>query len=78
MREADHSPLEVRMTVARNDYRMDRVSSLAICEEIGDRLRQILAQTTRRLPKHMINLVKRMATEKPSTLPLTPKPEVTP
>ena len=66
------------MTVARNnDHQMDRASSVAICEEMGDRLRQILAQTTRRLPQHMINLVKRMATEKPR-LPLTPKPEVTP
>jgi hypothetical protein len=65
------------MFVARNDNQIDRACSLAICEEMGDRLRQILAQTTRRLPQHMINLVERMATEKLSTLPLIPKPEAT-
>lgn len=66
------------MTVARDDYQMDRASSAAIREEMGDRLRQILAQTTRRLPQHMINLVKRLTTEKPIRLPLAPKPQVTP
>jgi hypothetical protein len=64
------------MTIARNDTQIDRASSAAICEEIGDRLRVTLALKPHRVPRHMMHLVERMAADKPVILRLTPKTEV--
>jgi hypothetical protein len=77
----DRAPLmanfsEAGMTIARNDTQIDHASSAAICEEIGDRLRLTLALKPHRLPRHMMNLVERMAADKPVILRLTPKTEV--
>ena len=44
-----------------NDIHIDRVSSAAICEEIGDRLRIDLTGKPVRLPRHMRTLVEQMA-----------------
>jgi hypothetical protein len=66
------------MTVARNNSRIDRACSAAICAEMGERLRLILARTTQRMPQRMINLIKRMATDRPVALRPATKPEVTP
>jgi hypothetical protein len=66
------------MIVARNHSLTDRASSAAIFQEMGDRLRVILGRTTRRLPQHMLDLVKRMAITEPVTPRLDSKPEVTP
>jgi hypothetical protein len=45
----------------RNDIQIDRVCSVAICEEVGDRLRISLAGVPGRLPQHMMMLVEQMA-----------------
>jgi hypothetical protein len=45
----------------RNDTQIDHVSSAAICEEIGDRLRIKLKGEPNRLPQHMTMLVEQMA-----------------
>jgi hypothetical protein len=45
----------------RNDIQIDRVSSAAICEEIGDRLRIDLTGKPDRLPRHMRMLVEQIA-----------------
>jgi hypothetical protein len=47
--------------VVRKDIQIDRVSSAAICEEIGDRLRIDLTGKPDRLPRHMRMLVEQMA-----------------
>jgi hypothetical protein len=47
--------------VVRNDTQIDHVSSAAICEEIGDRLRINLRGEPVRLPQHMMMLVEQMA-----------------
>jgi hypothetical protein len=44
----------------RNEIRIDHVSSAAICEEIGDRLRTNLTGEPVRLPQHMMMLVEQM------------------
>jgi hypothetical protein len=48
-------------SAVRNDIPIDRVSSAAICEEIGDRLRIDLTGKPGRLPRHMRMLVEQMA-----------------
>ena len=45
----------------RNDNQIDHASSVAICEEIGDRLRIDLTGEPDRLPQHMTMLVEQMA-----------------
>ncbi len=45
----------------RNQIQINRVSSAAICEEIGDRLRISLKGAPGRLPQHMVMLVEQMA-----------------
>ncbi len=45
----------------RNEIRIDHVSSAAICEEIGDRLRISLPGEPVRLPQPMMMLVEQMA-----------------
>ena len=45
----------------RNDIQIDHVSSAAICEEIGDRLRITLTGEPNRLPQHMMMLIEQMA-----------------
>ena len=45
----------------RNDIHIDRVSSAAICEEVGDRLRIGLTGKPERMPQHMRMLVEQMA-----------------
>jgi len=45
----------------RNDIHIDRVSSAAICEEVGDRLRIGLTGKPERLPDHMRMLVQQIA-----------------
>jgi len=45
----------------RSDIQIDRVSSAAICEEIGDRLRIDLTGKPDRLPQHMRMLVEQLA-----------------
>jgi hypothetical protein len=45
----------------RNDIQIDRTSSAAICEEMGDRLRISLKGESERLPQHWIMLVEQMA-----------------
>jgi len=47
--------------LSRNDTQIDHVSSAAICEEIGDRLRINLTGEPDRLPQHMTMLVEQMA-----------------
>ena len=44
-----------------NDIQIDRVSSAAICEEIGDRLRIDMTGESERLPQHMRMLVQQIA-----------------
>jgi len=44
-----------------SDNQIDHVSSAAICEEIGDRLRTNLTGAPVRLPQHMMMLVEEMA-----------------
>jgi hypothetical protein len=46
---------------ARNDIHIDRVSSAAICEEVGDRLRIGLTGKPERLPQQMRMLVEQIA-----------------
>lgn len=50
----------------RNDIRIDRACSAAICEEIGDRLRIELASEPNRLPQHVMMLVDQMAADQRS------------
>jgi hypothetical protein len=45
----------------RNDIQIDRASSAAISEEMGDRLRISLKGESERLPQHWIMLVEQMA-----------------
>jgi hypothetical protein len=45
----------------RNDIQIGHVSSTAICEEIGDRLRINLTGEPGRLPQHMMMMVEQMA-----------------
>ena len=45
----------------RNDIHIDRVSSAAICEEVGDRLRIGLTGKPERMPQQMRMLVEQMA-----------------
>jgi hypothetical protein len=45
----------------RNDIQIDRVSSVAICDEIGDRLRINLTGEPDRFPQHVMMLVEQMA-----------------
>ena len=47
--------------VVRNDNQIDHASSVAICEEIGDRLRINLAGEPGRLPRHVMMSVEQMA-----------------
>jgi hypothetical protein len=51
--------------VVRNDTQIDHVSSAAISEEIGDRLRTNLTGESVRLPQHMMMLVEQMAQNEP-------------
>jgi len=44
----------------RTDIQIDHVSSAAICEEIGDRLRINMTGEPDRLPQQMMMLVKQM------------------
>jgi len=44
----------------RTDIQIDHVSSAAICEEIGDRLRINMTGEPGRLPQQMMMLVKQM------------------
>jgi len=44
----------------RTDIQIDHVSSAAICEEIGDRLRITMTGEPDRLPQQMMMLVKQM------------------
>jgi hypothetical protein len=53
----------------RNDIQIDRVSSAAICEEVGDRLRIGLTGKPVRLPRHMRMLVEQIA-QKDSASPV--------
>jgi hypothetical protein len=46
---------------APNDIQIDRVSSAAICEEIGDRLRIDMTGEPERVPQHMRMLVQQIA-----------------
>ena len=48
-------------SAVRNDIPIDRVSSAAICEEVGDRLPIDLTGKPGRLPRHMRMLVEQMA-----------------
>ena len=52
----------------RNDFQIDRVCSAAICEEIGDQLRIILAGEPSRLPQHMTMLVEQLRLRRPYLL----------
>jgi hypothetical protein len=61
------------MTFGRNNSQIDHLSSAAICDEIGDRLRLILKRTASQLPQHMMNLVKRMAIHERISRRLSPK-----
>jgi hypothetical protein len=45
----------------RNDTQIDHVSSAAICEEVGDRLRTSLTGAHNGLPRHMTMLVEQIA-----------------
>jgi hypothetical protein len=45
----------------RNDTQIDHVSSAAICEEVGDRLRNTLTCAPNGLPRHMTMLVEQIA-----------------
>jgi hypothetical protein len=45
----------------RNDIHIDRVSSAAICEEMGDRLRIGLKGGPERIPQHIRTLVEQIA-----------------
>ena len=45
----------------RNEIQIGHVSSAAICEEMGDRLRINLKGEPDRLPQHMMMLVEQMA-----------------
>ena len=45
----------------RNDTQIDHVSSAAICEEVGDRLRTTLTCAPNGLPRHMTMLVEQIA-----------------
>ncbi len=47
--------------IIRNDTKIAHVCSVAICEEIGDRLRIDLAGEHDRLPHHMMMLVEELA-----------------
>jgi hypothetical protein len=47
--------------LVRNDIQIDHVSSAAICEEIGDRLRTTLTGAPNGLPRHMTTLVEQIA-----------------
>ena len=47
--------------VVRNDIQIDHVCSVAICEEMGDRLRINLTGEPDRLPQHMMMLVEQIA-----------------
>jgi hypothetical protein len=44
-----------------NDIQIDRASSAAICEEVGDRLRIGLTGKPERMPQHMRMLVEQIA-----------------
>jgi hypothetical protein len=44
-----------------SDNQIDHISSAAICEEIGDRLRTNLTGQSVRLPQHMMMVVEQMA-----------------
>jgi len=57
----------------RNDIHIDRVSSAAICEEIGDRLRIGLTGKPERLPQHMRMLVEQIAQNDSDQPDLAPK-----
>jgi hypothetical protein len=50
----------VTSPAVRNDIQIDRASSAAICEEMGDRLRISLKGEFERLPQHWIMLVEQM------------------
>ena len=57
----------------RSDNEIDPVSSAAICEEIGDRLRVALAGAPDRVPQHMMMLVEKIArTDRVSRTRLAP------
>jgi hypothetical protein len=45
----------------RSDLQIDHVSSAAICEEVGDRLRVTLTGVPNGLPRHMTMLVEQIA-----------------
>jgi hypothetical protein len=45
----------------RKNIQIDRVSSAAICEEVGDRLRIGLTGKPERMPQHMRMLVEQIA-----------------
>jgi hypothetical protein len=49
-----------------NGSQIDHASSVAICEEIGDRLRLILGREPHRLSDDMIELVEQMAADQPA------------
>jgi hypothetical protein len=44
----------------RNDTQIDHVSSAAICEEVGDRLRTSLTGAPNGLPRHMTMLIEQI------------------
>ena len=46
---------------ARKDTQIDHVSSAAICEEVGERLRITLTGAPNGLPRHMTMLVEQIA-----------------
>jgi len=50
----------------RNEIRIDRACSAAICEEIGDRLRFAPAPVPDRLPQHLMLLLARIAADQPA------------
>jgi hypothetical protein len=61
----------------RNDVQIDHVSSAAICEEIGDRLRINLTGKPDRLPQHMTMLVEQMTQNDCVSAVLSDKSETT-
>jgi hypothetical protein len=62
--------------VVRNDSQIEHDSSVAICEEIGDRLRMSLAGEPSALPEQMTMLIDQMAAEQPLMLRLNQTTEV--
>jgi hypothetical protein len=50
----------------RNEIRIDRTCSAAICEEIGHRLRIRLASEPDRLPQHLMIMIDRIAADQAS------------